>query len=33
MKGLISQRLVPKKEAKGRVVAMEILLNSRSSRT
>jgi twitching motility protein PilU len=28
MKGLISQRLVPKKEAKGRVVAMEILLNS-----
>ena len=28
MKGLISQRLIPKKEAKGRVVAMEILLNS-----
>ena len=28
MKGLVSQRLVPKKEAKGRVVAMEILLNS-----
>ena len=28
MKGLISQRLVPKKEAKGRVVAMEIMLNS-----
>jgi len=28
MRGLISQRLVPKKEAKGRVVAMEILLNS-----
>ena len=28
LKGLISQRLVPKKEAKGRVVAMEILLNS-----
>jgi twitching motility protein PilU len=28
LKGLISQRLIPKKEAKGRVVAMEILLNS-----
>ena len=28
LKGLISQRLVPKKEAKGRVVAMEIMLNS-----
>src|SRR6059058_5897616 len=28
MKGLISQRLIPKKETKGRVVAMEILLNS-----
>ncbi|MEX5746528.1 PilT/PilU family type 4a pilus ATPase [Massilia sp. X63] len=28
MKGLVSQRLIPKKEAKGRVVAMEILLNS-----
>ena len=28
LKSLISQRLVPKKEAKGRVVAMEILLNS-----
>jgi twitching motility protein PilU len=28
LKGLISQRLVPKKETKGRVVAMEILLNS-----
>ncbi|MBQ5947997.1 PilT/PilU family type 4a pilus ATPase [Massilia sp. ST3] len=28
MKGLISQRLIPKKAAKGRVVAMEILLNS-----
>jgi twitching motility protein PilU len=28
MKGLISQRLIPKKEAKGRVVAMEIMLNS-----
>jgi twitching motility protein PilU len=28
LKGLVSQRLVPKKETKGRVVAMEILLNS-----
>jgi twitching motility protein PilU len=28
LKGLISQRLIPKKETKGRVVAMEILLNS-----
>jgi twitching motility protein PilU len=28
MKGLISQRLVPRKEAKGRVVAIEIMLNS-----
>ncbi|WP_296946068.1 PilT/PilU family type 4a pilus ATPase [uncultured Massilia sp.] len=28
LKGLISQRLVPKKEAKGRVVAIEIMLNS-----
>jgi twitching motility protein PilU len=28
LKGLISQRLIPKKDAKGRVVAMEILLNS-----
>ena len=28
LKGLISQRLIPRKEAKGRVVAMEILLNS-----
>ncbi len=28
LKGLISQRLIPKKEAKGRVVAIEILLNS-----
>jgi twitching motility protein PilU len=28
MKGLISQRLIPKKETKGRVVAMEIMLNS-----
>ena len=28
LKGLISQRLIPKKEAKGRVVAMEIMLNS-----
>ena len=28
MKGLVSQRLIPKKEAKGRVVAIEILLNS-----
>ncbi len=28
LKGLISQRLVPRKETKGRVVAMEILLNS-----
>ena len=28
LKGLVSQRLIPKKEAKGRVVAIEILLNS-----
>ncbi|MGX4642887.1 PilT/PilU family type 4a pilus ATPase [Massilia sp. SYSU DXS3249] len=28
LRGLISQRLIPKKEDKGRVVAMEILLNS-----
>ncbi|MGB9107678.1 MAG: PilT/PilU family type 4a pilus ATPase [Telluria sp.] len=28
MKGLISQRLIPKKETKGRVVAIEIMLNS-----
>jgi len=28
LKGLISQRLIPKKETKGRVVAIEILLNS-----
>jgi twitching motility protein PilU len=28
LKGLVSQRLIPKKETKGRVVAMEILLNS-----
>jgi twitching motility protein PilU len=28
LKGLISQRLIPKKEAKGRVVAIEIMLNS-----
>ena len=28
LRGLVSQRLVPKKEDKGRVVAMEILLNS-----
>jgi twitching motility protein PilU len=28
LKGLVSQRLIPRKEAKGRVVAMEILLNS-----
>ncbi len=28
LKGLISQRLIPKKEAKGRVVAIEVLLNS-----
>ena len=28
LKGLISQRLIPKKQAKGRVVAIEILLNS-----
>jgi len=28
LKGLISQRLIPKKDAKGRVVAMEIMLNS-----
>ena len=28
LKGLVSQRLIPKKEAKGLVVAMEILLNS-----
>jgi twitching motility protein PilU len=28
LKGLISQRLIPRKEARGRVVAIEILLNS-----
>ncbi len=28
LRGLVSQRLVPKKEDKGRVVAMEIMLNS-----
>ncbi|MGZ9045791.1 MAG: PilT/PilU family type 4a pilus ATPase [Telluria sp.] len=28
LKGLVSQRLIPRKEAKGRVVAVEILLNS-----
>lgn len=28
LKGMISQRLIPKKEAKGRVVAIEIMLNS-----
>jgi twitching motility protein PilU len=28
LKGLISQRLIPKKETKGRVVAVEIMLNS-----
>jgi twitching motility protein PilU len=28
LKGMISQRLIPKKEAKGRAVAIEILLNS-----
>jgi twitching motility protein PilU len=28
MKGFISQRLIPRKEAKGRVVAIEIMLNS-----
>ena len=28
LKGLISQRLIPKKELKGRVVAIEIMLNS-----
>ena len=28
LRGLISQRLIPKKEEKGRVVAMEIMLNS-----
>lgn len=28
LRGLVSQRLIPKKEDKGRVVAMEILLNS-----
>jgi twitching motility protein PilU len=28
LRGLVSQRLVPKKEAKGRVVAIEIMLNS-----
>jgi twitching motility protein PilU len=28
LKGLISQRLIPKKETKGRVVAIEIMLNS-----
>jgi len=28
LKGMISQRLVPRKEAKGRAVAIEIMLNS-----
>jgi twitching motility protein PilU len=28
LRGLVSQRLIPKKEDKGRVVAMEIMLNS-----
>jgi twitching motility protein PilU len=28
LKGLISQRLIPRKEARGRVVAIEIMLNS-----
>ena len=28
LKGLVSQRLIPRKESKGRVVAVEILLNS-----
>jgi twitching motility protein PilU len=28
LKGLVSQRLVPKKEAKGRAVAVEVMLNS-----
>lgn len=28
LKGLISQRLIPRKEAKGRVVAVEVMLNS-----
>ncbi|TFW25310.1 PilT/PilU family type 4a pilus ATPase [Duganella callida] len=28
LKGMISQRLIPKKESKGRVVAIEIMLNS-----
>jgi len=28
LKGMISQRLIPRKEAKGRVVAIEIMLNS-----
>jgi twitching motility protein PilU len=28
LKGLISQRLIPRKESKGRVVAIEIMLNS-----
>ncbi|MDQ2821403.1 MAG: PilT/PilU family type 4a pilus ATPase [Pseudomonadota bacterium] len=28
LKGLVSQRLIPRKESKGRVVAIEILLNS-----
>jgi twitching motility protein PilU len=28
LKGLVSQRLIPKKEAKGRVVAVEVMLNS-----
>ena len=28
LKGLVSQRLIPRKEAKGRVVAVEIMLNS-----
>src|SRR6476661_1034649 len=28
LKGLVSQRLIPKKESKGRVVAVEVMLNS-----
>jgi twitching motility protein PilU len=28
LKGLVSQRLIPKKEARGRVVAVEVMLNS-----
>ncbi|MDL2358025.1 MAG: type IV pili twitching motility protein PilT, partial [Pseudomonadota bacterium] len=28
LKGMVSQRLIPRKQAKGRVVAIEIMLNS-----